>query len=42
MRSFDTIVSVFAQQLGEGESFSVEEERVLFVAEAVSWVACYH
>ena len=40
MRSFDTIVSVFAQQLENRESFSVMTENVLFVAEAVSWVAC--
>ena len=40
MRSFDTIVSVFAQQLEDREIFSVMRENVLFVAEAVSCVVC--
>ena len=40
MRSFDTIVSVFAQQLEDRKNFSVMTENVQFVAEAVSWVVC--
>ena len=39
MRSFDTIVSIFAQQLENNMNFSVRTENVIFVAEAVSWVA---
>ena len=40
MRSYEAIVSTFAQQLDEGDNFSVSTEKILFVAEAVSWVAC--
>ena len=40
VRSYEAIVSTFAQQLEEGETFFVMRESVLFVAEAVSWVAC--
>ena len=38
VRSFDTIVSIFAQQLREGESFSFMTESILLLAELVSWV----
>ena len=36
VRSFEVIVSVFAQQLREGDSFSFMTDNILFVAELVS------
>ena len=39
MHSFETIVSVFAQQQEDGDHFSVMTDTILFVAELVSWVA---
>ena len=39
VRSFEVIVSIFAQQLEDGERFSSMTETILFVAESVSWVA---
>ena len=38
VRSFETIVSVFAQQQKDGDRFSVMTDSILFVAELVSWV----
>ena len=40
VRSFETIVSVFAQQEKDGGHFSVMTDNILFVAELVSWVVC--
>ena len=37
VRSYEAIVSTFAQQLEEGGTFSFMTESVLFVAEVVSW-----
>ena len=39
VRSFEVIVSEFAQRLQEGERFSFMTENILFVAELVSLVA---
>ena len=39
VRSFETIVSVFAQQQENGDRFSVMTDSILFVAELVSWDA---
>ena len=39
VRSFEVIVSAFAQQLQDGERFSFMTENILFVAELVSLVA---
>ena len=38
VRSFETIVSVFAQQQKDGNRFSVMTDSILFVAELVSWM----
>ena len=38
VRSFETIVSVFAQQQEDGDRFSVMTDSILFVAELVSWM----
>ena len=40
MRSYEAIVRTFAKQLEEEDTFSFMTENILFVAEAVSWVAC--
>ena len=40
VRYFEEIVSVFAQQLRDGDSFSFMTDNILFVAELVRWVAC--
>ena len=40
VRSFEVLVSVFAQQLEDGDCFSLVTENILFVAELVGWVAC--
>ena len=40
VRSFEEIVSVFAQQLRDEDRFSVMTDNILFVAELVSWIAC--
>ena len=40
VRSFERIVSIFAQQLEVGDRISFMTENILFVAELVSWVAC--
>ena len=42
VRSFETIVSVFAQQEKDGGHFSVMTDNILFVAELVSWVISSH
>ena len=39
VHSFETVGSVFAQQLENGDSFSVMTDSILFVAEHVSWDA---
>ena len=43
VHSFETVGSVFAQQLENGDSFSVMTDSILFVAEHVSWgcMACH-
>ena len=41
VHSFETIVSVFAQQPKDGDRFSVMTDSILFVAELVSWVHIY-
>ena len=38
VRSFETIVSVFAQQQKDGDRFSVMTDTIHFVAELVSWM----
>ena len=38
VRSFETIVSVFAQQQKDGDRFSVMTDSIYFVAELVSWM----
>ena len=38
VRSFETIVSVFAQQQKDGDHFSVMTDSIHFVAELVSWM----
>ena len=40
VRSFEEIVSVFAQQPRDEDRFSVMTDNILFVAELVSWIAC--
>ena len=40
VQSFDTVGSVFAQQLDDRQMFSFKTENIIFLAEAVSWVAC--
>ena len=40
VRSFDTVGRVFAQQLDDRQMFSFKTENIIFLAEAVSWVAC--
>ena len=38
VRSFETIVSVFAQQQKDGDRFSVMTDSIHFVTELVSWM----
>ena len=38
VHSFETIVSVFAQQQKDGDRFSVMTDTIHFVAELVSWM----